>query len=143
MVLKSADVIQVQGTLTDAQGTAITSAEDASVEFTSPLNPGTSINTDASGNYSVALLTDQNFTAAVNVYPDHGGAYLNFNALPVGTLSASQTYNLTPPTTQLTFSLRDASTGVTLSSSKIILNCGGYFPVIRGFGYQRHYRLER
>ncbi len=61
-------MVQVQGTLTDAQGNVYPTARARPVTFTSPLNPGTSIDTDASGNYSVALLADQNFTASATAY---------------------------------------------------------------------------
>ncbi len=101
--------IQVQGTLSDAQGNVYPATALGAVTFTSPLNPGSQINTDASGNYSVALLADQNFTASASATRTTTPPYMSFNSLPVGTLDTSQTYNLTLPTAQLTVSLRDAS----------------------------------
>jgi hypothetical protein len=110
IILKSATVVQVQGTLTDSQGDVYTSnSQTANVTFISPLNPGTAITTNASGGYSVSLLADQNFTANVFAATPDDASYMNFTGLPVGTLDQSQTYNLVLPTAQLTVSLRDAS----------------------------------
>ena len=79
------------------------------VTFTSPLNPGTPVSTNASGAYSAALLADSNFTARIYAYTPGNATSLIFQNMPVGTLSQSQTYNLTMPIAQLTVSVRDAS----------------------------------
>ena len=61
-------MVQVQGTLEDSEGNVYTSAKNAQVRFTSPLNPGTSVSTDGSGHFSTALFADQNFTVATITY---------------------------------------------------------------------------
>jgi hypothetical protein len=73
IILKAAAEVQVQGTLTDAQGGTYTASDNAQVKFASPLNPGTWISTDAACGYSTALLADQNFTATVrsSLEPTH------------------------------------------------------------------------
>jgi len=108
IILKSAVAVQVQGTLTDSQGNAYTSAQDAAVTFMSPLNPGNQASTDGSGNYSTTLLADQNFTATVSTAGLGNSTGMTFRGLPVGTLDQSQTYNLTMPTAQLSVSVRNA-----------------------------------
>jgi hypothetical protein len=112
VILKTAAVVQVTGALTDGRGDAVTSAEAAEVEFMSPLNPGSPVLPGASGNYSVSLFGDQNFTATASFLAPGSGAALNFEGLPVGTLDHSQAYNLTLPTAQLSVSVRDANGGV-------------------------------
>ncbi len=109
IILKSAVVVQVQGTLTDTQGNVYGSADNGEVTFISPLNPGNEVSTNASGGYSATLLADQNVTADAFVNTPGNASYLDFYDLPVGTLNASQTYNLTMPTAQLTVSVRDAN----------------------------------
>ena len=110
IILKTAVEVQLQGTLTDTLGNLYTSAGVGNfVEFRSPLNPGVQVPTDAAGNYSVALLADQNFTATADTSQFNGQSGTTFNNIPVGTLNASQTYNLTLPTAQLTVNVRDAS----------------------------------
>jgi hypothetical protein len=111
IILKSAVVVQVQGTLTDAQGDVYSSSnQSAQITFSSPLNsPGSTVSTNGSGGYSVALLADQNVTAGVVAYTPGFATLMNFTGLPVGSLEASQTYNLVLPTAQLNISVRDAS----------------------------------
>src|ERR1700722_3126564 len=109
VILKSAVVVQVQGTLTDAQGNAYPGNQDAQVTFISPLNPGSPISPDNSGRYSVALLADQNFTASVTSYTSGFASQMYFPILPVGTLDTSQTYNLTLPTAPLSVAAVNSS----------------------------------
>ena len=109
VILKTATVIQVRGELTDTQGDAYTSSEGASVTFTSPLNPGSQVRTDNSGNYSASLFADQNFTVSADMNTPDSASFLFFSGLPAGTLDQSQTYNITVPTAKLTVSVRDAS----------------------------------
>jgi Carboxypeptidase regulatory-like domain/Bacterial Ig-like domain (group 1) len=107
IILKSSQVVQVEGTLSDTSGDVFGS-NGSSVVFSSPLNnPGSSVPVGASG-YSVSLLADQNFTASVNAYTPGGASFMGFT-LPVGALEQSQTYNLVLPTAELTVSLRDAN----------------------------------
>ncbi len=110
VILKTAVVVQVQGSLTDSQGNTYTSSDSGAVYFSSPLNPGTQADTNASGDYSLALLADQNVTANAYGYSGGGSAtYMSFVDLPVGTLDQSQTYNVTMPTAQLSVTVVDAS----------------------------------
>jgi hypothetical protein len=98
IILKSAVVIQVQGTLSDAQGNVYTSAENAEVMFSSPLNSGDTAKANGSGGYSLPLLADQNFTADVYLSTPGDASQMDFYGLPVGTLDASQTYDMVVPT---------------------------------------------
>ena len=95
IILKTAVVVQVQGTLRDSLGNVYPN-QSAAVTFSSPLNPGTPLSTSGSGGYSVSLLADGNFTARVFVFTPGQASSLVFNNLPVGTLDQSQTYDLTP-----------------------------------------------
>ena len=108
IILKSATVIQVQGTLADSLGNVYPN-QGGAVTFKSPLNSGTALSTDGSGGYSVGLLADQNFTARVFVFTPGNAASLVYNNLPVGTLDHSQTYNLTLPVADLSVTVQDAS----------------------------------
>jgi len=101
VILKTATVVQVQGSVTDNAGNAYPGAR---ITFNSPLNPGNQVQADSSGNYSATLLADQNFTADIVT---NGTAYSDFSGLPIGTLDHSQTYNIVLPTAQLTVSVRD------------------------------------
>ena len=101
--------IQVQGTLKDSQGNVYTSARTGRSRFTSPLNPGTTVSTDGSGGYSVALLADQNFTVQTQHATPRATSTWTSATCRSGTLDQSQTYNVTLPTAQLTVSVRDAS----------------------------------
>jgi hypothetical protein len=96
--------IQVQGTLSDAQGNVYSSTQGARVTFISPLNPGNGAPVSSTGSYSASLLADQNFTADTPVLTTGAQQDLDFYGLPVGTLDASQTYNLVMPTAQLNMS---------------------------------------
>jgi hypothetical protein len=109
VILKTATVVQVQGTLSDSQGNVYTSAENGAVTFTSPLNPGEQDNVTASGGYTATLLADQNFTAYASAGEPGNSVGLSFGGLPVGTLDQSQTFNVVMPTAQLSVSVRDAS----------------------------------
>jgi hypothetical protein len=109
VILKTATVVQVQGTLGDSQGNVYPTAQQSFVTFRSPLNPGTAIRTGSGGSYSVSLFADQNFTADASVFTPGFATLMNFSGLPVGTLDHSQAYNLTVPTAQLTVSVRDAA----------------------------------
>jgi Carboxypeptidase regulatory-like domain/Bacterial Ig-like domain (group 1) len=119
IILKAALVVQVQGTVTDTLGNAYTGNQGATVLFSSPLNSGNPVQVSGSGSYSVSLLADQNFTAAVNTYTPGNASNMEFDNLPVGALQQSQTYNFVLPTAELSVSLRDASgdpiTGGTLA----------------------------
>ena len=128
VILKSATVVQLQGTLTDSQGNAYPNSQDAAVTFTSPLNPGSSIGTSSSGGYSVALIADQNFTANVFTYTPGIASYMSFSGLPVGTLDQSQTYNLTLPTAQLSVSVVDSS-GTPITSGTVQFDGGSISPL--------------
>ena len=103
VILKTATVVQVQGTLEDSEGHV---DAGATVRFASPLNPGTNTGTDSSGHFSSTLLADQNFT--VNAYPNYPGYSAQYQ-LPVGTLDQNETYNVVLPVSTLTVSVRDAS----------------------------------
>ncbi|HUZ35804.1 MAG TPA: putative Ig domain-containing protein [Streptosporangiaceae bacterium] len=95
IVLKPIGVIHIQGTLQDSKGNVYTNQQDATVSFTSPQNPGSTLNVDANGSYATDLLADQNF--AVTAYMRVANqSDMVFN-MPVGTLSQSQTYNVTVP----------------------------------------------
>jgi Carboxypeptidase regulatory-like domain len=118
VILKTATVVQVQGTLTDSQGNIYTGSQGAQITFTSPLNPGSPINPNNSGGYSVALLADQNFTASVLTYTAGFASQVSFSSLPVGTLDTSQTYNLTLPTAQLSVKVVD-STGTPITGGTV------------------------
>jgi hypothetical protein len=103
-ILQTTAVIQVQGTLSDAQGNVYSSTQGARVTFISPLNPGNGAPVSSTGSYSASLLADQNFTADTSVLTTGAQQDLDFYGLPVGTLDASQTYNLVMPTAQLNMS---------------------------------------
>jgi hypothetical protein len=110
VILKSAVVVQVQGTLSDAQGNVYGSNQNGQVTFTSPLNkPGSTVNTNTTGSYSASVVADSNFTANASAFAPGIADHMNFSGLPVGTLDTSQTYNLVMPTAQLTVSVRDAN----------------------------------
>jgi Carboxypeptidase regulatory-like domain len=109
VILKTATVVQVQGTLGDSQGNVYPGSQDASVTFSSPLNPGNPAKPDGSGHYAVSLFADQNFTASAIMLTPGLATEMGFSGLPVGTLDHDQTYNLTVPTARLTVSVRDAS----------------------------------
>jgi hypothetical protein len=129
VILKSSVVVQVQGTLSDSQGNAYTSSQGASVTFSSPLNrPGSTVSTNASGGYSVALLADSNVTASVSAYTPGYATYLSFSGLPVGTLDASQTFNVAMPTARLSVSVRDAS-GAAITGGKLAFDYSGISPL--------------
>jgi hypothetical protein len=126
VILQTATVIQVAGVLSDSQGDVYPSAQEANLEFTSPLNPGSVVRTDASGDYSASLFADQNFTVSTGMYTANFGSYMSFNDLPVGSLEASQDYDVTVPTALLSVSVQDASgspiTGGRLEFSSSFVN---------------------
>jgi hypothetical protein len=109
IILKSAVVVQVQGTLSDSLGNTYASNQDAAVLFSSPLNSGNAVSLNGSGSYSVSLLADQNFTATVSAYTAGFASYMEFDNLPVGALEQSQAYDFVVPTAELSVSLRDGS----------------------------------
>ncbi len=109
VILKTATVVQVQGMLADSQGNVYPQAQEGSITFSSPLNPGSPVQTDKSAGYSISLFADQNFTASASMFTPNFGTQLDFTGLPVGPLDHSQTYNLTVPTALLTVSVRDAN----------------------------------
>jgi hypothetical protein len=116
VILKTATVVQVQGTLTDSEGNVYTNAHGGSVvRFTSPLNPGSNASADASGHYSTTLLADQNFTVEATMFFT---SYINDFTLPVGTLDQNETYNVVLPVSTLTVSVRD-SNGNPVTNGKI------------------------
>jgi Carboxypeptidase regulatory-like domain len=106
VVLKSITVVHIQGALEDSEGNVYTSAQNAQVTFSSPLNPGTTLFPDSSGHYAADLFSDQNFT--VNTFTQTP-ATETFFTLPAGTLDHDQTYNVVLPVSTLTVSVRDAS----------------------------------
>jgi hypothetical protein len=108
VILQTATVIQVAGVLSDSQGDVYPSGQGADVEFSSPLNPGSVARTDASGDYSASLFADQNFTVEASMATPNSGVYMNFDGLPVGSLEASQDYDVTVPTSLLSVSVQDA-----------------------------------
>src|SRR5580658_549636 len=106
VVLKTAAVVQVQGTLEDSEGNVYTSAQGAGVSFSSPLNPGSTVYVNGSGGFSADVFDDQNFS--VVAFGESSAGELQFT-LPVGTLDQDETYNVVMPVSTLTVSVRDAS----------------------------------
>jgi hypothetical protein len=125
VILKTAAVVQVQGSLQDSEGRVYTSAQGASVVFSSPLNPGTNVSVDGSGDYSVNLLADQNFTVAPYVYIS---GYIDGFTLPAGALDQNQTYNVVMPVSTLAVSVRDAS-GNPVTGGKIVFSNSSVSPL--------------
>jgi VCBS repeat-containing protein len=107
VVLQPIVVVNIQGTLQDSQGNVYTSQQnDAQVTFSSPLNPGSRVFPDSSGDYSTSLLADQNFTASV-FFQTYGND--DFFSLPVGVIEQDQTVNVTVPESTLDVSVQDSS----------------------------------
>jgi hypothetical protein len=128
VILKSAVLVQVQGTLKDSQGNVYTSSQDASVKFTSPLNQGNSVQVNGSGVYSLSLFADQNVTASTFATTANNATFLDFYGLPVGTLDQSQTFNLVMPTAQLTVSVVDGN-GNPITGGKMVFSTSSVSPL--------------
>ncbi len=111
VILKPVVVVTVHGSFGDSEGDVFTGSavEFGRVTFTSPQNPGSTVNPDASGNYSAEVLADQNFTVSANVLVN-GGPNLSFT-LPVGPLEQDQTLDLSMPVSRLSVSVQDSGGG--------------------------------